>query len=481
MPEKRRLSVSRALVIAACLTGLDAGVTLASPIDDKYKAEGGPTGLLGEPTGPETTASDGVCHFRHYQHGSIFIDPPFTAAHEVHGLIHQLWANLGFEKSYLGYPMTDEEDAYDGTDAAGHSIARVSKFQGGELIWRRSTNAVSQVKSTDLVVDLPTPVGEPWFILQANAVAPTDSHRKDFAYCWDFDWNNDQPATNGRPFVAGADSKIVWVDEAYYDGETPEPPEGNVVIQRLGPGRYASYLHLGTGSYSKHFGQGAFLSPQGLPWADRPIVKSGQVLAEASDTGTGRGSYHLHYCVTTAPDRKAFGAIESVPVAFQNFSVSPDGGRTWGYIKVGVPRQGWMVRREAPGTGQVTPQVNLAADPLNYGFVSGQISNAGPGNPIAGGELVVTLISQWGEPLLTKTINVTPATVNGPWPYNFTAPDYSAQDKLPPQAGARVAVLYRGRWSTPATLVSGESAISINVRVGETTRANVQVQPTVLH
>jgi uncharacterized protein with LGFP repeats len=159
----------KVLAIILGIAGVPAGRALASAIDDKYASLGAEAGFLGAPIGPETIASDGVGRFRHYQHGSIYIDPPYTAAQEVHGLIHQLWASLGFEKSYLGYPITDEENAYDGP------IARVSKFQGGELIWRRSTNAVSQVKSTDLVVDLPTPVGEPWFVLQANAVgaAPT--------------------------------------------------------------------------------------------------------------------------------------------------------------------------------------------------------------------------------------------------------------------------------------------------------------------
>jgi hypothetical protein len=213
------------------------------------------------------------------------------------------------------------------------------------------------------------------------------------------------------------------------------------------------------------------LLPQGLPWAERPTVKSSQVLAEASDTGTGRGSYHVHYCVTTAPDRKAFGAIESVPVAFQNFSVSPDGGRSWGYVKVGVPRQGWMVRREAPGTGQVTPRVNLAADPLNHSFVSGQISNAGPGSPIAGGELIVTLMSKWGEPLLAQAVNVIPATVNGPWSYQFTAPDYSTSFE--------VDASYNGKWSTPNAIASGTSA-PFNVVATQTTVVNLQIHGTII-
>ena len=33
---------------------------------------------------------------------------PRTGAHEVHGLIRDRWAALGWETSYLGYPTSDE-------------------------------------------------------------------------------------------------------------------------------------------------------------------------------------------------------------------------------------------------------------------------------------------------------------------------------------------------------------------------------------
>src|SRR5262249_60468077 len=100
---------------------------------------------------------------RPYAGGSIYWHPQ-AGAHEVHGLIRQFWSTLGWEKSYLGYPMTDEIGMFDGA-------GRLSKFQGGELIWRSATNKVSEVKSTDLLVDLPFAADEGWRVIQANAVS----------------------------------------------------------------------------------------------------------------------------------------------------------------------------------------------------------------------------------------------------------------------------------------------------------------------
>lgn len=396
-----------------------AGPALASPISDKYAALGGAS-FLGAPTGPETTAPDGVGKYRHYQKGSIYWSPQ-TAAHEVHGLILQKWAALGWEKSYLGYPMTDELNTYEGV-AGGP--ARVSKFQGGELIWRRDTNAVSEVKSTDLVIDLPTRAGEPWFVIQANGIQNGDSHFDQWAYCWDLDWNKDQPNTKGKPFFAGAGGRIAWVSEDQHNTQNQKTaPLANVISQRLGPGRYLSYMHLLQGSYTKEYGKGQMLfSPQALPWTDRPVVKDGQTLAQTGDVGAAWGAYHVHYCVTTSPDRPQFAPFESVPVSFRNYSSSDDGGQHWTYHAVGVPRRGQLIRKEAfkPGEGP-SPQVG-AVDVLNYGTVSATLDYSGAAlGP--GGTLTATLVSSWGEPLATRKVT-TGASGHGPWKVTFNAPDY---------------------------------------------------------
>jgi hypothetical protein len=59
-----------------------------------------------------------------------------TAAHEVHGLIRDRWAALGWEQSSLGYPISDETDEIDGS-------GRFSLFEHGSIHWNRATNAVT--------------------------------------------------------------------------------------------------------------------------------------------------------------------------------------------------------------------------------------------------------------------------------------------------------------------------------------------------
>ena len=104
-----------------------------SEIDLKYQALGGAGGLLGQPTNEECICPDAVGHFRHYQGGSIYWHP-LTGAFEVHGAIRQKWSSLGWEKSFLGYPTTDESGTPDG-------IGRFNHFQGGSIYWTPKTDA----------------------------------------------------------------------------------------------------------------------------------------------------------------------------------------------------------------------------------------------------------------------------------------------------------------------------------------------------
>lgn len=101
-----------------------------SAIDDKYAKLGGANGFLGKPTSAETTCPDKVGHYRHYEHGSIYWNP-LTGAHEVHGLIRAKWAKLGWERSFLGYPKTDE------SDSGGGAKGRFNLFQGGAITWKQ--------------------------------------------------------------------------------------------------------------------------------------------------------------------------------------------------------------------------------------------------------------------------------------------------------------------------------------------------------
>ena len=450
----------RAAMAGAVASLLISAAAFATPIDDKYNLLGGAGSFLGAPTIPESTAPDGIGKYRHYAGGSIYWHPQ-TGAHEVHGLIRQLWSKFGCEKSYLGYPMTDEIHTFDGA-------GRVSKFQGGELIWRSATNKVSEVKSTDLLVDLPFAANEAWQIIQANAPA-SGSHRGPWVYCWDFILaGKPQSQSSGRTFVAAADAPIIYVEQSFPPGPQSS---GNVVIQHLGTGRYASYLHIKTGSYSTHFGSGALFLPQAMP-GQGPVAKTGTVLAEVGDTGVAAGAFHLHFCVTTKPDRPQFKSpqsFESVPVAFRNYSFSTDGGNKWTFVAAGVPRDGQWVRRENKG-GPTAPQINASASVINTGTVSGQVSSlngkAGP----SGGTLSISVNSAWGEPLATKTINI-PANSSGPWSYTVNG--------VPAFSDLKAAASYKGSWTVTADLIAGESGGFTLAPNGSST-ANIQLKATAI-
>jgi uncharacterized protein with LGFP repeats len=103
-----------------------------SAIDDKYFSLGGPGGFLGQPVDAgagdaEMDTADGRGRVRDFEGGSIYWMPE-TGAHEVHGDIRATWADMGWERSRLRYPVSDETNTPDGQ-------GRMSRFQGGAILW----------------------------------------------------------------------------------------------------------------------------------------------------------------------------------------------------------------------------------------------------------------------------------------------------------------------------------------------------------
>ena len=88
---------------------------------------------LGEPVSLETPTLDGRGSFKHFLRGSIYWTPE-TGAHEVHGAILNHWRSFGSEQGHLGYPMIDEKAIPDGN-------GRVSHFEGGSIYWTPETGA----------------------------------------------------------------------------------------------------------------------------------------------------------------------------------------------------------------------------------------------------------------------------------------------------------------------------------------------------
>jgi hypothetical protein len=125
---------SSTLINTAISTGrLSSAVFFLHPITTKYQSFGGAGGWLGPATTGILTVPDGTGQYQHYANGSIYYNSA-TGAHEVHGLIRARWASLGWERSFLRYPTTDETATPDG-------VGRYNHFQGGSIYWSPATGA----------------------------------------------------------------------------------------------------------------------------------------------------------------------------------------------------------------------------------------------------------------------------------------------------------------------------------------------------
>src|SRR5260370_6014401 len=108
-------------------------ITAGTAIRQKYSDLASQNGVLGEATTDVLQCPDAVGYYVHYQGGSIYWTPD-TGAHEIHGTIREKWAAMGWERSLLGYPLTDESTAPDGT-------GRYNQFQNGSIYWTPDTGA----------------------------------------------------------------------------------------------------------------------------------------------------------------------------------------------------------------------------------------------------------------------------------------------------------------------------------------------------
>ena len=99
----------------------------------RYRALAGPSSPLGLPTTHETATPGGYGRYNHFQGGSIYWSPA-SGAFEVRGAIRGAWARLGWERSALGYPVTGELGTPDG-------VGRFNHFQTGSVYWTPSTGA----------------------------------------------------------------------------------------------------------------------------------------------------------------------------------------------------------------------------------------------------------------------------------------------------------------------------------------------------
>lgn len=152
-------------------------------IRDKWASLGWETSLLGYPTTDETAVSNGPGRFNHFEHGSVFWSPS-TAAHEVHGAIRDKWASLGWENSYLGYPVSDE---LNWTDPILHLSGRISNFQWGRIAWTSAGGAIDLPDLREFNGTVTTPSGTAlggWVkvTVRANGTYTFEGHMHDSGF-----------------------------------------------------------------------------------------------------------------------------------------------------------------------------------------------------------------------------------------------------------------------------------------------------------
>ncbi|MGW0754678.1 FG-GAP-like repeat-containing protein, partial [Streptomyces sp. NPDC002587] len=133
------------------------GRSVRGTIYKKYIELGGPSGPLGYPTTDETNHPDGVGRYNHFRHrgqtsdtASIYWTTTTGKAWSVRGTIRQKWVSLGAEKSFLGYPQSDEYEVYGGPR---------EDFSGGYIRHNHTTGVSVEHKASDRTADKRTDLG----------------------------------------------------------------------------------------------------------------------------------------------------------------------------------------------------------------------------------------------------------------------------------------------------------------------------------
>src|SRR6185437_6492663 len=96
---------------------------------------------FGHPITDESSCPDNKGRFNHFR-ALQFPGPPessiywsqATGPHDIFGAIRDTWASMGFERSFLGYPVGSEHDQPGG--------GKIQQFQGGVITWTPADGAV---------------------------------------------------------------------------------------------------------------------------------------------------------------------------------------------------------------------------------------------------------------------------------------------------------------------------------------------------
>ncbi|TPW91197.1 N-acetylmuramoyl-L-alanine amidase, partial [Mycolicibacterium fortuitum] len=120
-------------------------------IYNRWQAAGGPNGMLGNPTSPET-AGEGNARYATFEHGAVYWSPD-SGAEPVTGAIYEAWGTLGFERGVLGLPTSAE---------IPEPQWIVQNFQHGTLNFDREKGTVTRVvDGVPVELEPPSPDQQP--------------------------------------------------------------------------------------------------------------------------------------------------------------------------------------------------------------------------------------------------------------------------------------------------------------------------------
>lgn len=111
----------------------------------RWQSLGGPGGLLGNPTSPET-AAEGTARYATFEKGAVYWSPQ-SGAEPLTGAIYDAWGMLGFERGILGLPTSGE---------IAEPLWIVQNFQHGTLNFDREKGTVTRVVD-GVPQELPSP------------------------------------------------------------------------------------------------------------------------------------------------------------------------------------------------------------------------------------------------------------------------------------------------------------------------------------
>ena len=177
---------------------------------------------------------------------------------------------------------------------------------------------------------LPFPKGEVWRVTQGSD-APWGTHNGYATFCWDF---SRVKKPRHAPIVSATAGVIVNVKEGVPEGSKGAEP--TKIHLKVDDDAVDSYMHIADGSFSAlRADRGVEASAPQTKLEDSWVaVERGAKLALVGPRGR-----HLHFA---ANDSKLGGTM---PVAFVDYEVSDDRGKTWRHVEAGMPRSKQYLRR----------------------------------------------------------------------------------------------------------------------------------------